>query len=75
MLDHSPTFVTRTLPSGSPRRRDLVQPHSGVQARAESVAAPLVSAHPSDIEVLTYLQPVDTVGDLAVGAGLLDART
>jgi hypothetical protein len=41
-LDHSPTFVTRTLLSGNPRTGDSVQPRSRVQtgsADAVSVLA------------------------------------
>jgi hypothetical protein len=48
---------------------------SGVQARTKSVAAPLVRAYRSDIEVLTDLQPLGAVGNLAVLALLLDAWT
>ena len=58
-----------------PAHRDPVQPRSRVQAGAESVAAPLVRADARNIEVLTDFQPVNTVGDLAVLARLLDART
>ena len=58
-----------------PAYRDLVQPRSRVQAGTKSVAAPLVSAHASNVEVLSDLQPVDAVGDLAVRARLLDPWT
>ncbi len=65
MLDHSPTFVTRTLPSGCPRT-DPVELSSGVQAGSESGAAPLVYADARNVEVLTDLQPVNAGRDLAV---------
>ena len=57
-----------------PSHRDLVQSRRSVQAGAESVAAPLVSSDAPNIKMLTDLQPVDTVGDLAVRARLLDSR-
>src|SRR5271155_3254846 len=55
--------------------RDPVQPRSRVQTGAESVAAALVRADAPNIEVLTYFELVNAVGDLAVRARLLDART
>jgi hypothetical protein len=58
-----------------PTHRDPVQPRCCVQARTKSVAAPLVSAHAPNIEVLTDFEPVNTVGDLAVFARLLDAKS
>ena len=70
-----PDFRDAHAPVRLPTHRDLVQPRSRVQAGAESVAAPLVRAHALNIEVLTDLQPVNAVGDLAVLARLLDART
>ena len=48
---------------------------SGVQAGAESVAAPLVSADARNLEVLPDLQPVDAGRDLVVPARRLDAWT
>jgi len=58
-----------------PAHRDLVQPRSRVQAGAESVAAALVCADAPNIEMLTDFHPVDSVGNLAVLARLLDAWT
>jgi len=48
---------------------------SGVQAGAESVAAPLVSADARNVEELTDLQPVNAGRDLALPARLLGAWT
>jgi len=70
-----PDFRDAHDPVRLPTHRDPVQPRSRVQARTKSVAAPLVRAYPSDIEVLTDLQPVGAVGNLAVLARLLDAST
>ena len=67
--------MTRTLPSGSPCTETLSSRAADVQARAESVAAPLVRAHAPNIEVLTDFQPVNTLGNLGVLAGLLNSRT
>lgn len=58
-----------------PAHRDLVEPRSGVQAGTKSVAAPLVRPDALDVEVVTDLEPVNAVGDLAVLARLLDSRT
>src|ERR1700687_5508120 len=58
-----------------PAHRHSVQSRSHVQARPESVAALLVYADALDLEVLTDLQPVDSVGDLTVLTRLLDARS
>jgi hypothetical protein len=55
--------------------RDLVQARSRVQARAKSVAAPLVCTNARNVEVLTDFQPVNTVGNLAVLARLLNSWT
>ena len=70
-LDHSPTD-TRTLPSGCPRTETL---SSRVQAAAKSVPASLVCAHAMNVKMPSDLQPVDVVGDLAILARLVDART
>jgi len=58
-----------------PAYRDLVQPCSGVQAGAKSVSAALVCAHARNIEVLTDLQPMNALGDLAVLARRFDPWT
>ncbi|MGB8782131.1 MAG: hypothetical protein WCD02_03365 [Terriglobales bacterium] len=70
-----PDFRHAHTPVRLPTHRDPVQPRSRVQAGAESVAAPLICADARNIEVLTDLQPVDAVGNLAVLARLLDSRT
>jgi len=70
-----PNFRDAHAPIRLPTHRDLVQPRSRVQAGAESVAAPLVSTHASNVEVLPSSQLVNAVGDLAVFARLLDSRT
>ena len=44
-----------------------------VQATAKSAAAPLVCTNAGNIEVLTAFQPVNTVGNLAVLARLLNS--
>src|SRR5882762_2615176 len=58
-----------------PAQRDFVQPYSRIQARAKSVAAPLICADARNIEVLTDFQPVNTLGNLGVLARLLNSRT
>ena len=58
-----------------PAHRNLVQPRSRVQAGAESVAAPLVGYDAANVEVLTNLQPMNAIRDLAVPPRLLDTRT
>jgi hypothetical protein len=68
-------FRDAHTPIRLPMYRDLVQSHSRVQARAKSVAAPLVRTHARNIEVLTDFQPVNTVGNLGVLARLLNSRT
>ena len=68
-------FRDAHTPVRLPTHRDLVEPRSRVQAGAKSVAAPLVRADARNIEVLTDSQPVNTVGDLAVLARLLDSWT
>jgi len=75
MLVHSPTFVMRTLPSGSPRTDTLSSRAAAYKAGAESVTAPLVYADARNVEVLTDLQPVNAGCDLALLARLLDAWT
>jgi len=70
-----PDFRDAYAPVRLPAHRDLVQPRSRVQTATKSVAAPLVGADARNIEVLTDFQPVNAVGDLAVLARLLDART
>jgi hypothetical protein len=62
-------------PVWQPAHRDPVHLRSGIQAGAESVAAPLVYADARNVEVLTDLQPVNAGRDLAVLARLLDAWT
>ena len=62
-------------PIRQPTHRDLVQPRSRVQAVAKSVAAPLVRADARNVEALTDLQPVNTLGNLGVPARLLNSRT
>jgi hypothetical protein len=46
-----------------------------MQSETESVATPLVCGDAPNFEVLPNSQPVNTVGDLAVFARLLDSRT
>ena len=58
-----------------PTYRDLVEPHSRIQAGAKSVAAPLVCSNALNIEMLTEFQPVNTLGNLGVLALLLNSRT
>jgi hypothetical protein len=58
-----------------PAHRHSVQPCSGVQAGAESVAAPLVYADTRNLEVLPDFQPADACHDLPVLARLLNAWT
>ena len=70
-----PDFRDAHAPVRLPAYRDFVQPRSRVQAGAKSVAAPLVCADARNVEVLTDFQPVNTLGDLAVLARLLDSRT
>ena len=68
-------FRDAHTPVRLPAHRDLVQPHSRIQAGAKSVAAPLVRTHARNIEVLTDAQPVNTLGNLGVLARLLNSRT
>jgi len=60
---------------GLTAHRDPIQPRSRVQARSESVTAPLVRANAPNIEVLTDFHSVDALGELAIRAGLFDSRT
>jgi hypothetical protein len=62
-------------PVWEPAHRDSVQPRSGIQPGAKSVAAPFIRAHVSDIEVLTDFQPVNALCNFAVLAWWLDAWT
>jgi hypothetical protein len=70
-----PNFRDAHAPVWLPAHRHPVHLRSGVQAGAESVAAPLVYADARNVEVLTDLQPVDAGRDLAVPARLLNAWT
>ena len=73
--DHSPTFVTRTLPSGCPRTETLSSRAAAYKPERNRLRLRSSVPTPRTIEVLTDFQPVDAVGDLAVLARLLDART
>ena len=70
-----PDFRDSHASVGQPAYRDLVQPRSGVQTGAKSVSAALVCTHARNIEVLTDLQPMNALGDLAVLARRLDPWT
>ena len=70
-----PDFRDAHAPVRQPAHRDLVQPRSRIQARAKSVAAPLVRTNALNVEVLTDFQPVNTLGNLGVLARLLNTRT
>lgn len=58
-----------------PAHRDPVEPRSRVQARTKSVAAPLIGSDAPNIKVLTYVEPVNAIRNLAVRTRLLDAWT
>jgi len=68
-------FRDAHTPVRLPTYRDLVEPHSRIQAGSKSVAAPLVCTDARNIEVLTDSQPVNTLGNLGVLARLLNSRT
>jgi hypothetical protein len=70
-----PDFRDAHTPVRLPTYRDLVQPHSRIQAGAKSVTAPLVCANAGNIEMLTDPQPVNTLGNLGILARLLNSRT
>ena len=74
-LDHSPTFVMRTLPSGCPRTETLSNRAAAYKPERNRLRLRSSVPTPSNIEVLTDFQPVNAVGDLAVLARLLDSRT
>ena len=66
-------FRDAHTPVWEPTHRDLVQPHSRIQATTKSVVAPLVRTDTRHIEVLTDLQPVNTLSNFRVLAQLLDS--
>ena len=70
-----PDFRDAHAPVRLPTHRDLIQPNSRVQATAKSVTASLVCTNVRNIEVLTDFQPVDTLGNLAILARLLNSWT
>ncbi len=75
MLDHSPTLVTRTLPSGSPRTETLSSRAAAYKPERNRLRLRSSVPMPANVEVLTNFQPVNTVRNLAVLARLLDAWT
>lgn len=60
---------------GQPAHRDLVEPSSRIQTGSESVSAPLVRSDAGNIKMPPDPQPVNSVGDLAIRARLLDPWT
>jgi hypothetical protein len=70
-----PNLRDAHTPVRLPTHRDLVQPHSRIQAGAKSVPTPLVRTDARNVEVLTDFQPVNTLGNLGVLARLLNSRT
>jgi len=69
-----PDLRDADAPVRQPAHRDLVEPSSRIQTGSESVAAPLIGSDAPNIKVLTYSEPVNSVGDLAIFARLLDSR-
>jgi hypothetical protein len=67
-LDHSPTFVIRTLPSGCSRTEILSNRAAAYkpERNRKSVAAPLIGSDAPNIKVLTYVEPVNAIRNLAV---------